>query len=1051
MSVKGFKKHRNKQSTQMKKRIFLLCLYLATATAGLMAQGDRPSSPNRLFDEATDLFRKEKYAVAQHLFDQFIRQADATDQDIAYATYYAAVCSEQLRNDDALFRISEYMRQYPEHEKMNMAQFVIGNVYFEKGEYQQALREYLKVEPSEVEFNHRSEYDYKTGFCYFQNGDKESSKKYFKRVSDGKSYYRNAATYYYADILFSAKQYESADKEFRKIEKDKAFIKLVPVYRFYIKYHLGQEDEVLRMAPELLADRNLVLRDEVERIVGDVYFNRGEYRRALDYYHKADADGKEKNSGKQPEPSNYAMGYCYYMLGAYDSAANHLSSFVGKDDSTAQNALATLGDTYIKLGRKSDARTAFKSAADMSHNLDIQEEAAFNYAKLNCELNPNAYNESIRAFENYLKKYPKSKRKGEIQQILTSLYCTTKNYKDALALIEKNKKELLKDAAMRQAYQRILVNRGIELFNERNLQQAAVCFDSAVSVNAKPTTTTDALYLSSESQYRLANYGKAQKLLDRFFTSTSRKNSEYYPQALYTAGYVYMRRKKYDLAEEKFSEFLQMANDKTEQRQVIDCYNRMGDCLYVRKSFNDAIGYYDRVINAKSQDADYATYQKALCYGAQGKNIEKLNSLNYIFEKFDNSPLSPKAMFEIANTYLICDNNEMALLYYNNFIKKYSQSSFVPQALLNVGLIYYNTDRNDKALETFDRLLTRYQGSDEARDALMAVKNIYIEQDRAEDYFAYVSKTTKGTVSAVEQDSTLYLAAESRYFAGNYDNAVAGFSNYIQKFPHGLFILKAHYYLADALTRTNQNAKALTHYEWVAERGNSAYTENSLYQAAKTHYEQKNYAKALDYYVPLVAVSTTDASRLQARMGILRCRFAMKDTANVAIASHEVISDPKASAEQKDEALIMLSRSFFYAGDLRKAFDAYGLLMNSTNGEYMGEAAYRRASILVQQNNLDQAESLIEDVVNNPGSDYWLAKTFILWADIFHQKGNDVQARQTLQSIIDNYEVQNDADEEVVSDARQQIESLNGQHSEASEGQYESGEGPTIELEPEEN
>lgn len=1033
----------------MKKRIFLLCLSLLASVGGLMAQNQSHASPNRLYDEASDLFRKEKYAVAQHLFDKFIRSSDASSSSVAEATYFAAVCSEQLRNDDALFRISEFMRLYPEHARINMAQFVLGNIYFEKGDYQTALREYLKVEPSEVEFNHRSEFDYKTGFCYFQNGDKENAKKYFKRVSDGKSYYRNAATYYYADILFSAKQYESADKEFKKIEKDKAFKKLVPVYRFYIKYYLGYEDEVLRMAPDLLADKNLVLRDEVERILGDVYFNRGEYRKALNFYHQSNIDASSNASSKQPAPADYPMGYCYYMLGQYDSAALFLSTFVGKTDSTAQNALYTLGDTYIKLDRKNDARTAFKSAADMRHNLSIQEEAAFNYAKLNCELNPNAYNESIRSFENYLKSYPKTKRKAEIQQILTSLYCTTKNYKDALSLIEKNKKELLKDATMRQAYQRILLNRGIDLINERNLQKAAACFDSAVAVNAKPSITTDALYLSAESQYRLANYARSQKLLDRFFTASSRKSSVYYPQALYTAGYVYMRRKIYDRAEEKFSEFLKLSNDSTDRRQLLDTYNRLGDCLYVRKNFDGAISFYDRVINAKGQDADYATYQKALCYGAQGKNIEKLNSLNYIFEKYDNSPLSPKAMFEIANTYLICDNNEMALLYYNNFIKKYSQSSFVPQALLNVGLIYYNTDRNDKALETFDQLLTRYQGSDEARDALMAVKNIYIEQDRAEEYFAYVSRTTKNTVSAVEQDSTLYLAAENRYFAGNYDNAIAGFSNYIQKFPHGLFILKAHYFLADALSRTNQHDKALSHYEWVAERGNSAYTETCLSQAASTHFAQKNYKKALDYYVPLVVVSSSDASRLQARMGILRCWYALKDTANVAISANELLIEPKATQEQKDEAAIMISRSFFYAGDMKKAFNSYALLANSANGEYMGEAAYRRASILVQQDSLDKAETIIEDVVNNPGSDYWLAKTFVLWASIFHQRGNDLQARQTLQSIIDNYEVQNDADEEVVSEARQQLESLNSKANENDNQDSSNSDGPTIMFEPE--
>ena len=1003
------------------KHIILVCAAL-TVLGSAMAQNLGQSSSS-LFNEASDLFRKEKYAVAQHLFDRYIKCHDATDRD--EATYLAAICSEQLRNDDAIYRLTEYMRLYPESGHINMAQMALGNVYFDDGNWNAALHEYLKVEPSEIEFNHRSEYDYKTGFCYFQQGDKETSKKYFKRVADGKSYYKNAATYYYADILFSAGQYESADKEFRKIEKEKSFKKIVPVYRFYIKYHLGQEDEVIRMAPDLLSNPDLVLRDEVERIVGDVYFNRGEYRKALDYYTQADIDAAKKNKGAKSDAGNYPVGYCHYMLGQYDSAATYLSAFAGRDDSTAQNALFTLGDTYIKLNRKNDARTAFKSASEMRHNAAIQEEASFNYAKLSCELNPNAYNESIRSFENYLQRYPQTKRKAEVQQILTSLYCTTKNYKDALSLIERNKKELLKDATMRQAYQRILVNRGIDLFNERNLQAAAVCFDTAVSVNATPSITTDALYLSAESQYRLANYGRSQKLLDRFFTATSRKTSVYYPQALYTAGYVYMRRKRYDLAEEKFSEFLSLTNQINERKQILDAYNRMGDCLYVKKNFDGAIGYYDRVINSKGQDADYATYQKALCYGAQGKNVEKLNSLNYIFEKFNNSPLSPKAMFEIANTYLICDNNEMALLYYNNFIKKYSQSSFVPQALLNVGLIYYNTERNDKALETFDRLLNQYPGTDEARDALMSIKNIYIEQDRVEEYFTYVSRTTKATVSAVEQDSTMYLAAENRYFAGNYDNAIAGFSNYVQKFPHGLFILKAHYYLADALTRTGQQAKALAHYQWVAERGNNPYTENSLYQAATTLYGQKNYSQALEYYVPLVVVSTSDASRLQARMGIIRCWYALRDTANVAASVAQLDNEPKATVEQRDEAALMLARSYYYKDDFQNAFNAYARLVSSSNGDYMGEATYRRAHILYSNGNLDASEKIIEEVVNNPGSDYWLAQSFVLWAQIFHQRGNDIQARQTLQSIIDNYEVENDADEEVINEARTLLAAIN--------------------------
>lgn len=1031
------------------KRILTLLVALCAGVGAITAQDvSQANSTSRLYDDATDLFRKEKYAVAQHLFEQYQRRADADADLVSDAAYYAAVCSEQLRNADAEYRIVEFMRLYPESGMQNMARFSLGNVYFEQGDYNKALHEYLQVEPSEVEYGHRSEYDFKTGYCYFQQGDKETAKKYFKRVADGKSYYRNAAIYYYADILFSNKQYESADKEFRKIEKDKSLKKLVPLYRFYIKYHLGREDEVIRMAPELLKDKDLIQREEVERIVGDVYFNRGEYRQALDYYRMANTEARRKNGGAEPASVGwkYPVGYCHYMLGNYDSAAYYLAAFKGQEDSTAQNALFTLGDTYIRLGRKADARTVFKSAAEMNHNPVIQEEAAFNYAKLSCELNPNAYNESIRSFENYLQHYPKTKRKAEIQQILTSLYCTTRNYKDALSLIEKNKKELLRDATMRQAYQRILVNRGIELFNERDLQKAAILFDSAVAINATPAITTDALYLSAEAQYRLANYGRSQKLLDRFFTASSRKSSIYYPQALYTAGYVYMRRKNYERAQERFGEFLQLADKNTDRKQLLDAYNRMGDCLYVAKNFDGAIDYYDRVINAKGQDADYAMYQKALTYGAQGKNAEKLNCLNYIFERYSNSPLSSKAMFEIANTYLICDNNEMAMLYYNNFIKKYSQSSYVPQALLNMGLIHYNTGNNDKALEVFDRLLSQYPSSDEARDALMSVKNIYVEQDRAEEYFAYVSRTTKHTVSNVEQDSTLYLAAENRYFSGAYDNAIAGFSNYLQKFPRGLFALKAHYYLADALTRTGQQAKALSHYEWVAERGNNAYTEDCLYRAATIHYGQKNYNKAVEYYVMLVPMSSSDAGRLQARLGVLHCWYALKDTVHVVGAADALLEDPKASDEQKDEAHILKARTYYYADNYPAAFAAYGKLLHSANGNYMGEASYRRAAIRYSQRDLDGAEQIIEEVVSNPGSDYWLAKCFILWADIFHQRGNDMQARQTLQSIIDNYEVVTDADEEIVAETRQHLNAINAATTTTETQEPSDNETPTIDL-----
>lgn len=62
---------------------------------------------------------------------------------------------------------------------------------------------------------------------------------------------------------------------------------------------------------------------------------------------------------------------------------------------------------------------------------------------------------------------------------------------------------------------------------------------------------------------------------------------------------------------------------------------------------------------------------------------------------------------------------------------------------------------------------------------------------------------------------------------------------------------------------------------------------------------------------------------------------------------------------------------------------------------------------------------MIEGIVSDASSDYWLAYSFILWADIYYARGNNLQAKQTLQSIIDNYD-----GEDLVGVARQKLDAI---------------------------
>ena len=975
-----------------------------------VAYGQKESATDRqreLYRQAMDLYGKQKYAAAQQIYDEIAQGVkDRADLTTADACYYAGVCSEKLDNNDADYRLEEFLRLYPQSSRCNMARFYLGNFWYARGQYDEALSWYKQVDAREVEYNHRSEYNFKMGYCYFHTGDTKKASNCFAQQVGGQSKYRNSSLYYYAHIQYMDGQYELALKNFKELEQDRKFAKIAPSYIARIYYYLGREDELLEMAPRLLNDKDAFRKNEVHQMVGEVYFNRGEYAKALEQYKAVDEAAKrEQTQSCTPQDNDYQIGYCYYQTGNYRKAAEHLQRKTACNDSVAQNALYVLGDCYLKTDRKNDARSAFLQASKMNFSAQIKEDALFNYAKLSCELNKNAYNESIRSFESYLKQYPNTKHKTEVQEILTELYCSTNNYKDAISLLEQIPQ---RNAALEQAYQRAVLNHGIELCNSGKTEEGVAMYGKAVKINAVPRITADANYLLGEEQYRAGQYEQAENSLNKLLLSSFSKTSPYANDARYTYGYLLMRKKQYGDAYETFRELetrLATGSGK-EAAMKMDVENRMGDCLYVQSRFNEAITMYSKVADTKFKDADYATYQKALAYGALGRNSEKLTYLNYIFEKFENSPLKSKAMLEIANTYMMCDNNEMAMTYYNNFIKQYPKSVYVKNALLSQGLIYYNTDRYEQALNTFDRLLTQYPGTEEARDALGTVKNIYIAQNRVAEYFPYVERTTKVKISSLEQDSTIFLAVEERYQEGQYSVAANGLEDYLMRFPEGLFALKAHYLVADCYNRQELYAKALPHYEWVANAGTNQYSERSLSTGANIAYSMGLYEKASKLYRMLAENAESDQSLVSGKMGMLRCAVKRGEFAGLIAAGKSILEEPKRTTEMADEASLAMARAYFDNKMLDSAYHYYRNIVTSSNGEYNGEARCRQAEILMLRQQYDQAEKMIESIVSDATSDYWLAYSFILWADIYYARGNNLQAKQTLQSIIENYDGQ---------------------------------------------
>ena len=90
-----------------------------------------------------------------------------------------------------------------------------------------------------------------------------------------------------------------------------------------------------------------------------------------------------------------------------------------------------LGQSYLKLKDKNNARMAFEAAATSSFDKQIQEVAMFNYALLIHETAFTGFGESVTIFEDFLNDFPNPNMPTKVNDYLVEVYLTTKNYQAA--------------------------------------------------------------------------------------------------------------------------------------------------------------------------------------------------------------------------------------------------------------------------------------------------------------------------------------------------------------------------------------------------------------------------------------------------------------------------------------------------------------------------------------------------------------------------------------------------------------------------------------------
>ena len=974
----------------MRKFSWLFFLLVLVKTNSLSAQKSILYTNNlKDFDRAVSLYKDNQYASAQYLFEK-VKTETQDEETKSDCAYYDASCAVRLGHANADVLMESFLEEYPTSSKSNQAYTEVAHYYFNQGNYKEALRWFEKVDESQLSTTDRDRFNFQKGYSFFSSNNKKEATKYFNKVLKSEIY-GSQAKYYMGFMAYEGDNYQEANKYFDAVSSDEKYSEKLSYYQADMSFKSGNFEKAITEGQKAMAKSTPAEKSELNKIIGESYFNLKKYNEAIPYL--VAYKGKR---GKWSNTDYYLLGYAYYKQNDFENAIAQFNKIIGGKDSVAQNAYYHLGESYLKLNQKQQALNAFKNASEMPFDTAIQEDAYLNYAKLSYELG-NSYQSVPSVLLGFINKYPNNSSRSEVEKLLIDSYISSKNYKEALVLLEKNK-----SPENKLAYQKVTFYRGLELYTDRNYSEALAMFQKSLANTSDAQFTARATFWKGETEYVLNDYSKSLLSFKQFAGMASASTTPEYKNSSYNIAYAYFKLKEYDSAGDAFQKFIDKIKD--DKTRLTDAYLRLADCRFVTSKYWPAMDAYNKVIELKSVDADYAYFQKALCYGFVSRNDRKIEDLNSFIQAYPKSSYRDDALFELANTYVATNKQDLALKTYDKLIAEYKNSAFTSRAILRQGLVYYNSDRNSEALVKFKKVAAEYPKTPEALEAVSTARLIYVDSGKVSEYATWVRTLDFVAVTDADLDDDTFESAMKQFDQNNNSQAISGFRAYISSFPNGIHALKANFYLAQAYYAEGQKDKAVPNYEYVVNEPRNEFTEESLTRLGQILLNGGAKEKAIPVLLRLENEADLFQNKVFAQSNLMKCYYEKKEYANAVVYADKVLANPKTDDNVKSDAQIIIARSAMQTGDESKAKAAYAKVLPIAKGELAAEALYYDAYFKTKEGKYEASNTSVQKLAKSyAGYRFYGAKGLILMAKNFYGLKDSFQATYILDSVIQNF------------------------------------------------
>jgi len=911
---------------------------------------------------------------------------------------YAALCALELQSAGYEKQVEGFLDRWPESPLVPQVNFRWAQDLFDRGEYEAASYRFGCVSQDELMPGQVAEYAFKRGYSAFGSGDLDLARILLEKMQSlPKSDFTAPSQYQLGYVCYSLGDFREAADWFAKAAEDPRFTQLANYYILECRFNEKDYKYVIKYGEEIFDQIPEDRRPHFARIMSESYLVLGDKEKARSYYQK----NLEEQTSRNRSDWFYA-GSVLYAVEDWQGAVDSFSQMPERTDSLGQIANYQMGWSNIQLRNKVAALEAFKDAAALGWNKDIQEDAYFNYAKLAFDLN-----NDVSAFYDYMKRYDALSKGDQIYSYMAMAALANHDYEAAVAAYD-NIDEL--DPRMQSNYMKAYFLRANQLISGGAWRDAVPHLKAAAYYSPRQDPFNQlSRYWIAESYFRDGKYEDARSVLMDLYNLSAldgKKEGDLIP---YDIAYTFFKEEDYPAALRWFNNYLGGRHD----ARGADAETRIGDCYFFQKDYTTAIAAFERKL-ADYPDANdiYPYYRAGVACGLVNDFPRKVQFLERVKKASPGVPYYSEAMYELGRAYVSVGEPEDAIRTFRTLRSSTDDPDYATRALLELGMIARNAGDDAKALEYYKQVAT--QGGDYADDALLAIESIYRTRQEPDAYLAFVNTLgDKAARTDAQKEDVYFGTAEEIFLGGNYAKAESTFKSYLEKYPEGAKVAEARFYLGECYRGMGDKEKAVDAYtEALASGLEGSFLETAYLRMGDLNYSLQRYPKAYASYLKLRDAAQLDDNKAAASVGMMRSAFKAREFEDAIAAAQAVKTGRGASDGLKREADYVRAKSCLGMSRRAEAYGIFEQLAKEPSTDEGAEAAY-----LIIQDKFDRAEfDGIQDKVYDfsakaSGQNYWLAKAFIVLGDTFAENGNMAQAKATFESIKSGYKPYGPEDE----------------------------------------